>query len=454
MAEAIQPGRLTALQLAAACAAGAAAGLLCLLGLLSAAGLLAFLACAVLVTLFKGLYKGVVLAGVVLLACVFIEPSPSDVILAACIPLGLATGAFRPRELGRAAAAAALMLGYFIASLPGVAVSLDVTGAIRYYLITFYLFLLALFVATYATRDNITSLLRAYMLAAFLSLAAGAAGLAGLFPDILMMDPYRVRGLFKDPNVFGPFFVPAVILLMEDMKHRRILKAPRPLHVLGIALLTLGVVVSYSRAAWINMAASALLYPLLNVRAFRLGRLLGALLAGGLALAAGAFLFLNPAFKDTTVVSFIEERAKIQDYDQERFGAQQGGLIMIEQNPLGVGPGQFEGNIAGITGLELSSHSLYVRTAAENGVAGFLLFFASTGCVLFMLWSGRRALRRDEATVGISPAALLAILSGLLVNSAVVDTLHWRHLWFFLGIALYCIRETGKEACAHGRPSA
>ena len=39
--------------------------------------------------------------------------------------------------------------------------------------------------------------------------------------------------------------------------------------------------------------------------------------------------------------------------------------------------------------------------------------------------SAREAVRRK----GIGSAALLAAWCGLLANSAVIDTLHWRHLW-------------------------
>jgi hypothetical protein len=36
---------------------------------------------------------------------------------------------------------------------------------------------------------------------------------------------------------------------------------------------------------------------------------------------------------------------------------------------------------------------------------------------------------RGRSTYGIGSATLLAAWCGLLANSAVVDTLHWRHLW-------------------------
>jgi O-antigen ligase len=410
-----------------------------------------FLAGTALFALFRKLYRFAVLAGIVLLACVFVEPAPADVILAAAVPLGLLSGAFKPRPLGKASLPAALLLLYFIASLPGIAVSADLASAARFFLITLYLFLLALFVCTYATGDNIHWLLRAYVVAAFVSLAAGIAGLLGFFPQILMMDPFRVKGLFKDPNVFGPFFVPAVVLLLDDRKRKRILKAPAALHWIGAALLSLGVLFSYSRAAWINQAISVALYLALNIKAFKPAVVLRAVVFG--AAAAGIVLGVLMAHGggSTDIISFIEERAKMQSYDSDRFGAQQGGLTLISENPLGVGPGQFEKNIAGVTGQELSSHSLYIRTASESGVAGFLLFFAAVGCVLVMLWKEHRKSKELGPGAMIpSPAALLAILMGLLVNSLVVDTLHWRHLWFFIGIAFFYIREAQGKAVPNG----
>lgn len=421
-------------------------GLMTLLGVLPAAGLLLGLAGTLAVAMFRSLYHRLALLGIVLLACVFIEPSPSDIILAAVIPLGLVTGIYKPRFPMKASTAVLLLAAYFIASLPGIASSVDPGAAVRFFLITFYLFLLALFISTYATGGNISSLLRAYVLAAFVSLAAGIAGLLGLFPDLLMADPYRVKGLFKDPNVFGPFFVPAVVLLLDDIKRKRIWKANAALHAAAAALLALGVVFSYSRAAWINLAVACGAYFLLNLKAFHPRRLLmiAPLLAAALALAA--FLSVQPGEQAGGVLGFLQERARLQDYDKNRFGAQQGGLELIARYPLGVGPGQFEDMIAAVTGMRLSAHSLYVRTAVENGAAGFLLVSAAMAVILLQLWRKQRA---GPYGCGVSPAVLIAVLAGILVNSLVVDTLHWRHFWFFIGIALYSLGEARKKVNGH-----
>ncbi len=458
----------TGYQIAAFLIIGTALGFVNLIGLLPTAGLVVFLACATIITLFKGIYRFLVLSGIVLLACVFMEPAPSDIILVAAIPLGLVADTFKPQAFGRASLAAGLMLIYCIVSLPGIAASVDVASAWRYYLITFYLFLLSLFICAYSRRENITALLGAYVLAAFLSFIAGFAGQMGLFPDQLMLDAYRVKGLFKDPNVYGPFFVPAIILLLDDIKGKRILKTHAAFHVAGIVLLLLGVVFSYSRAAWINMVTAGFIYLFLNLHSVEPIRFKRIVLAVAAVSAAVVFLFSMPVLRDNDVVKFLQDRVRLQEYDNDRFSAQRGGLELMIEYPFGIGPGQFESRIGNIIGQRISAHSLYIRTAAENGIAGFLFFFAALSSTLIHLWFIYRAFRKSRCAspnafsptglnqtgsmclgyehIGISPAALIAIIIGILVNSLVVDTLHWRHFWFFIGIALYSLREAGKKA--------
>jgi hypothetical protein len=89
--------------------------------------------------------------------------------------------------------------------------------------------------------------------------------------------------------------------------------------------------------------------------------------------------------------------------------------------------------------------------AVENGVPSFLIFFAA----IFFLMLGllqrhtaelknvsRESAAAGQAFPGIIPAsAALAILCGLLVNGIVVDTIHWRHFWFYIGIALCRLKE-------------
>ncbi|MPM01126.1 hypothetical protein SDC9_47364 [bioreactor metagenome] len=449
----------TCFQIMAAAIAGGALGLLSFFGLLPLTGLALFLACAALVVLFKNAYHRLVFSGVLLFFCVFIEPSPSDLIFCAVIALGLFTGRFRRQVIGRASVVIGMFLVYFLACMPGIFSSYDLNSAIRYCFITFYLFVMSVFVCMYTDRSNVVSLLRAYILAACASFAAGLAGILGLFPHLLMADSFRVHGLFKDANVFGPFFIPAVILLWDDRNKKVLWKAGGALHVLVAALLSLGVLCSYSRAAWINLIAACFIYAFLHLKAIRPQRLLRIVLVVGTAACVLAFLLFSPALRSVGVVRFLLDRAQLQDYDKNRFASQFGGLELILRYPLGVGPGQFENQISDITGRRLSAHSLYIRTASENGVFGGIAFFSALSATVLMLWFKQRSLQRCKASplfirenpkkisespgTVLSPAALIAVLTGLLINSLVIDTLHWRHLWFFIGLALCRIKEKG-----------
>ncbi len=448
----------TGFQAAAAAAAGGALGFLSFFGMLPLAGLGLFLACAALIALFHKAYHRLVFLGVLLFFCVFIEPSPSDLIFCAVIALGFLTGRFRRQVVGRASVVIGMLLFYFLACLPGILTAYDLNSAIRYCFITFYLFLMSVFVCIYTERSNVASLLRAYILAAGASFLAGLAGILGLFPQILMADSFRVHGLFKDANVFGPFFIPAVILLWDDRNKKILWKANGALHALSAALLSLGVVCSYSRAAWINLIAACLTYAVLHLKEIRPQRLVRIALASGAAVCILAFLFLSPALRSVGVVRFFLDRAQLQDYDKNRFASQFGGLELICRYPLGVGPGQFENQISDITGRRLSAHSLYIRTVSENGLLGGIAFFSALCATLLMLWLKHRS-RQSQKTIPLSgetpkeswkppdtdpsPAVLIAVLTGLLINSLVIDTLHWRHLWFFIGLALYLIKKKG-----------
>src|SRR6201999_418133 len=64
----------------------------------------------------------------------------------------------------------------------------------------------------------------------------------------------RARALFKDPNVFGPFLVPAILLLMQETLEPRLLRSGRFFKLVMTAILLCGILFSYSRAAWLNFA--------------------------------------------------------------------------------------------------------------------------------------------------------------------------------------------------------
>ena len=361
-------------------------------------------------------YDAAVALGVLLLAVVRIEPAPSDLVFAVVIAVAFVTGRLFLERVPLSVSV--LVAGFLALNLLAATVATDGARAVSYFAITLYLGVFALwFSAYFCSVRRARLVLLAYLVGAAVSAAVACVALVAPFPGAsAFVDGPRAQGLFKDPNVFGPFLVPAVLILMEETVAPRLLRFRLSTKLLLLSLLTVGVVFSFSRAAWLNLAVGMLV--LLVVLALRRGGGRRAMTMLVVSLVAGAALFGVVAA--TSSASFLTERAGLQDYDVQRFGTQATGVEIAATHPLGIGPGQFEAV------SELSAHSTYVRALAEEGVVGALLIFT---LMLLTLGFAARNVALGVDTYGIGSAALLAAWCGLLVNSSFVDTLHWRHLW-------------------------
>ena len=361
-------------------------------------------------------YDAAVALGVLLLAVVRIEPAPSDLVFAVVIAVALVTGRL---FLERVPLSVSVLVAAFLAlNLLAATVATDGARAVAYFAITLYLGVFALWFCRLRLLGP--------------ACAPDPARLPGrrravgrrCLPRARRALPGRLRLRGRPPRA-GPvqgsqrlraFLVPAVLILMEETVAPRLLRFRLSTKLLLLSVLTVGVVFSFSRAAWLNLAVGMLV--LLVVLALRRGGGRRAMTMLVVSLVAGAALFGVVAA--TSSASFLTERAGLQDYDVQRFGTQATGLEIAATHPLGIGPGQFEAV------SELSAHSTYVRALAEEGVVGALLIFA---LMLLTLGFAARNVALGVDTYGIGSAALLAAWCGLLVNSSFVDTLHWRHLW-------------------------
>jgi hypothetical protein len=357
-----------------------------------------------------------VAVGVFLLAAVRFEPAPTDLVFAVVIVVALTTGRV---AFSRLPAVAALFTGAFLTlNLVSGIHAVDPARAAAFFSITLYVAVFGLWLSTYVASPRLARrIARAYIVAAVASALLSTAALLLPIPGHdLFTRIGRAEGLFKDPNVFGPFLVPAALIVMEEALSPRLFSARRWTKLVALLVLTLGVLFSYSRAAWLNLGVGVLV--VLTIFALRRGGGRQAARAFVVVLATAAAITAVVAFTGST--TFLEERAKIQTYDATRFGAQSESIHWAKRYPLGIGPGQFE-RYAGI-----SVHSTYARALAEEGMAGFAVILALM--IATLASAGRNAITGCD-TYGIGSAALLGAWCGILVNSIFVDTLHWRHLW-------------------------
>jgi O-antigen ligase len=358
--------------------------------------------------------------GVALLGVVFLDPAPADLVLFVVIGVALATARFRPRV---PSAALAALLAFLVLGLLSSVEAVDGVAAAIFLATTAYLVLLAAWLSGFVDSPARARLVAgAYLIAATSSAALGIVALFFAVPGRdLLLEASRARALFQDPNVFGPFLVPIALILVEDLLTPRLFRFGRTVKAGLLAILVLGVVLSYSRGAWGNLAVGAVV--LLAVIGLRRGGgrkiVAVALLATFVAALVGMLLMA------TGSSDFLVERARLQQYDSGRFAAQVFGVESAERYPLGLGPGQFESYAS------ISAHSAYVRALAEQGVGGLVVFavflFSTFAAALSNAVAGRE-------TYGIGSAALLGAFCGMLVSSFAIDTMHWRHFWLVVAL--------------------
>jgi O-antigen ligase len=363
-------------------------------------------------------YDAAVAIGFVLSAVVIIEPAPVDGAFMIIIAVAAATGRFKLTAVPRSIQLFTLLL--LALNILSMADAVSLSEAMRFFLITAYLVVFALWLCGYVDSERRARMIVVtWLIVAVISAVLGSLAINfGIpFRDLLIGDgASRAKALFKDPNVYGPFLVPIAVILLEQQIRPRILRLRGSTAAVLFTILTLGVLFSYSRAAWANMAMATVVMLTASAVTRRGGTravraLVGLLLAG--CLVAGAL-------GATGSIGFLQQRAQVQSYDTQRFAAQRAGVEMGWGHPVGVGPGQFQFH------HNVESHSTYVRVLAEQGFGGLALWIA---LLLTTLVLALRNTVRGSHSYGIGAPALLGCWCGLVFNSVVVDTLHWRHLW-------------------------
>ena len=393
-----------------------------------AAGLAAVLALAVT------RYELAVAAGFLLLAVVRFEPAPADALLAVLIALAVAGGRL---DLARIPAAILVLLGLLVTlNVASLASATDLEHALRFLGITLYLFVFAVWLASHLrTQRRMRLAIGAYVAGAVASAAVAVLAMFVAFPGSEIVAGDRAQGLFKDPNVFAPFLVPAALILFEETLRPRLFGLSRRTSAALLGVLVLGILFAFSRAAWLNLAVAVMVMLIvLSLRAHA-----GRVAAGALVLVAVVAAVAGGAVAFSGSADFLSERARLQTYDSERFEAQRGGFQLAAEHPLGVGPGQFD------VVMPVSAHSLYVRVLAEQGVLGVAALIALLAVTLALAVGNAVAGRHAH---GVGSAAALGAWCGLLANSLFVDTLHWRHLW--LVAALIWVAALSRRVSAHG----
>ena len=363
-------------------------------------------------------YDWLVFVTFCMIGFVRVEPAPFDLLLVVLLAIGLATGKLSPPDLKSRPLVWLGLWVLIVANLLSMLGNGVTFASLRFLGITLYMLLLFIFVRMYAVKQQAMRwLLIGYTVAAILNAIPVLVGFFGLYlPFSVIAWSTRGVGFFKDANVFGPFLIVSSFWLIDRVIHPPNQRTYSVLLLAVAILLGIGTMLSLSRGAWINMILCGGIYLLFLVR--RTPR-------KGLFLLAFALMLILASlvvFRSLGLNDVILAHSQLQDYDRLRFNIQREGLIVGFTSPLGLGP-------AGLP----NAHSLYVKTFAEQGFLGLAALCILIGGLVFPL--ARQTFTDGGKSDVITAGVLLALIVGQLVNSLVIDSMHWRHLWIALGLA-------------------
>jgi O-antigen ligase len=365
---------------------------------------------------------------------VFMEPAPYDLAFIALFFAGLVSSHL---EFPRHTVLPTFLLLIFVeANLASMFFATrDPQIASKYFLITFYLVLSWVFFCGLLNKYNEHAsalLLSGYLASALFAATIGILAYLGVIPDfgLIIRLSGRLTGFFKDPNVFGPYLVAPALLSLNRLE-RENRAGPTAGWTGAFVLLCAGVFLSFSRAAWGNLVVALAAYAVLPSGVALKRRLRALVLVSMIVLPVALGLLTIPKVTALTVGRF-----GLQGYDISRFDTHKKAFLLAWSKPLGLGPAQSDIEFG------MSPHSLYVRVLSEYGLLGAIsLLWLLIGTAWRALSAVFCRHRRPASYSSVIAASLL----GILVNSAVIDTLHWRHLWLLLAFPWVSTSNKGEN---------
>ncbi len=362
---------------------------------------------------------------------VFTEPAPVDLLtvgLFILLPvIGLA--AWKPAlTAGFSLWIATAAFGYLSAlQAPQSLIEAAVHNSVSFYLYG-SCFIFALFVAK-RPGPHTALILNAMLTASVCAAILGIAGYLDLFPGAfeLFTRYSRAAGAFKDPNVYGPFLITGLVTALHLWLTRPLRRGILPLIL--AAILTVGILFSFSRGAWAAAAIAIAIYSYLYM--LTVGRNLDRIKLAALVILGSAVLglVLAAAQQSAAVSRLLSERTALtQAYDvgpEGRFGGQEKAINLILENPLGIGAHQFSPFYH-----HEEAHNVYLSMMLNAGWPGGLMYFII--CLATLVFGFAHAMKNTATR----PLFLIvyAVLASNILEGALIDSDHWRHFYLLMGI--------------------
>lgn len=273
------------------------------------------------------------------------------------------------------------------------------------------------FVSMTWKQRHFETFMKVYIVSCCIGAVLGTVGFLTQMP-LLTWDG-RARGLIDDPNMYGSFLIPGIVFCAYFLSKAR----GGTLYYLGcMALIMLGILLSFSRIAAVAMIFCLLVYLVFHYRKNprRLFMVLGGVVIIGIAMFAIGSMS-SPEFSEKLMDRLTF--AKAYDLGEEgRYNRYLLVIPMIIGNPLGVGVLQLEKIFPEpIHNIWLSS---FVNYGWGGGFTWLTLVISSVVVSIHNYWR-----TRNEITI-----ALLIGLIGIIMCCSLHEGEHWRHMWLAFGM--------------------
>jgi hypothetical protein len=302
-------------------------------------------------------------------------------------------------------------------------------------LLKFFIFFALVF--TSYSRGQLVALLRGFIAGGVVSSVLMVLNFFG-FIDISPPSPFRnyveIRqsAFMGDPNVVGAFLVFAIVLSHHHLRafsQDGIGGGPSALlRRLVVAVLVVGLLLTFSRAAWINLVVSMVLYGLIvNVVLRRDAVRL--LLASAFAMILVAAVVAVRATTDWLDLFFdrfdpdLISEATFLRADTQRQVLQ----AFFDSDVISqlFGHGAYSSEL--ITGMP--PHLTPLQILYEAGIISFALVLVIG---LLVMARAMKFARREPAVLPVIPPCLV----GLLLNSGAIDIFYWRLPWLMIALVV------------------
>jgi len=380
---------------------------------------------------------------------VLIEPAPCDILAVGLLPFLFVFGLRVPANLTLPfLLIATYVAGYGISGF----FAANFAAAVPHLMVTAYLsftFLVFTCILYHRPMQSLQVIMTGYLIGAVFAALVGIVTYFGWVPhstDYLGFGT-RAKGLFKDPNVYGPYLIPPAMYLIATMIDA---KLGRAIFNMGLFLfLSLGLFLSFSRGAWGSLALAFFVFLALALFTTRSKFQMSRLVLVGVATVVLGVLLVAWALSMNKVGALFEVRASLlQNYDtgaQGRFAMQKAAFGLAMHDPFGIGPGQWERL------FPEDPHNVYLKMIATGGWITGLSYYAM---VLVTLWRGFRFCFTPWRGQMIY-IALFASYLAVVAEGVIIDTDHWRHFYLLMALIwgpALALEPRGQTAARTNRP--